>query len=372
MGSSLFCHYDTVNDSGRLKSDIWMQFSTDDGVTWSTAVQITTAETDETAASADSGNQYGDYIGVTGFGGNFFGCWTDRRSGGSEEIWGAPFVVVQKACAFILNRNPIGQDEVDARRLQPHGSLGGLPIQDAIRVVVDGFTASELGLTGPGSTLNVASPAAGMTINCTGNTSDNGDYGPEVQRFTFHYDIDFGLDDTAFNFATDTEDLTLNVTAGGIPASAVLTLIKQPDPFMLHGDPSWLSIDLRLVVARQGESKFGVTGITDPSDAPRFIQQLIGAITPSQFDSLPPGEEDTKLYTQPNDESNVPVFNFALAKVHYIGLIGAANVRVFFRLFQAQSTTSTFDYPPGVQYRRATSNPNGQPIPLAGILATNT
>src|SRR5205085_11652984 len=61
-------------------------------------------------------------------------------------------------------------------------------------------------------------------------------------------------------------------------------------------------------------------------------------------------------------------FNFALAKVHYIGLIGANKVRVFFRLFQAQTTTSTYDYPPGAQYRRATTNPNGQPIPLAGIL----
>lgn len=367
-GKLVVLYYDTVNDSGRIKSDIWMQFSTDDGVTWSTPAQITTAETDETAASADSGNQYGDYIGVTGYAGNFFGCWTDRRSGSSEEIWGAPFVVVPKACAIILNRNPIGQDEVDARG-------GGMPprtmhavVPDAIRVVVDGFTASELGLTGPGSILNMLSPTAGMTINCTGNTSDNGGYGPEVQRFTFHYDIDFGLDDTAFSFTTDTEDLTLNVTAGGIAASALLTLIKQPDPFMLHGDPSWLSIDLRFVLARQGESKFGVTGITDPSDAPRFIQQLIGAITPSQFDALPSGEEDTKLYTQPNDEHGVPVYNFALAKVHYIGLIGAHQVRVFFRLFNAQTTTSTYDYPPGAQYRRATSNPNGQPIPLAGSL----
>jgi hypothetical protein len=70
--------------------------------------------------------------------------------------------ILLKDCALILNRNPIGQDEVDARRLQPPGSKGGLPIQDAFRVVVDGFTASELGLTGTGSTLpltpNLASP----------------------------------------------------------------------------------------------------------------------------------------------------------------------------------------------------------------------
>ncbi len=280
------------------------------------------------------------------------------------------FKVEEKDVSFILNRDPIGQDEVDARRLQPHGSSGGLPIQDAFRVVVDGFTAAELGLTGPASTLNMTSSLSNTTmpITCTGNTSDTGDYGTEIQRFTFHFNVDFDAADDAFNFSTPTSDVTLSCTAGPVPASALLTLIKQPDPFMLHGDPSWLSVDLRFVVARQGQSMFGVTGITGPGDAPRFIQELIAAITPAQFDALPAGEDDTKLYTQPNDEHNVPVFNFALAKVHYIGLIGANKVRVFFRLFQAQTTTSTYDYPPGAQYRRATSNPHGEPIPLAGIL----
>ena len=32
-----------------------------------------------------------------------------------------------RKCAFILERNPIGQDEILARRKQPHGSLGGAP-----------------------------------------------------------------------------------------------------------------------------------------------------------------------------------------------------------------------------------------------------
>jgi hypothetical protein len=42
-------------------------------------------------------------------------------------------------------------------------------------------------------------------------------------------------------------------------------------------------------------------------------------------------------------------------------------VRVFFRLFQAQTLCGVFDFPPGARYRRAASNPDGQPIPLAGI-----
>jgi hypothetical protein len=53
------------------------------------------------------------------------------------------FKVEEKDVTFILNRNPIGQDEVDARRKQPPGSSGGLPIKDAFRVVVDGFWTSR-------------------------------------------------------------------------------------------------------------------------------------------------------------------------------------------------------------------------------------
>jgi murein tripeptide amidase MpaA len=274
-----------------------------------------------------------------------------------------------KASAFILNRNPLGQDEIDARR-----KTGGLPIQDAFRVVVDGFTATELGLTGPGSTLDVPSPLPPgvMPITCTGNTADNGDYGTEIQRFTFFYNIDFDATDTAFHFTTDTKTLTLNATPGGVAVSAEIVLIKQPDPFMLHGDPAWLSVDLRVFVVRANETKFpGVTMGPDASAAPGFIQQLIATITPAQFDTLSPDENASKLYLFPTDGpfgTGDKVFNFAVAKVHYIGLIGAKSVRVFFRMFKAQSTTGTFDFPPGAQYRRATSNPEGQPISLAGIV----
>lgn len=215
-----------------------------------------------------------------------------------------------------------------------------------------------------------------MTISCTGNISNSGGYGAELQRFTFLYEIDFP-DESAFSFAGQTSDITLNVTVGGVAASALLTLIKQPNPFLLHGDPAWLSVDLRMFVVRPNDIWFGVTMGPNPSDAPRFIQQVMKALTDGKgtaggqsFDDpnvLSPDEDRSKLYLQPNDLSDTPVFNFALAKVHYIGLIGAANVRTFFRLRQTQVTYAPFDYPPGGQYRRAASNAEGQPIALAGI-----
>ncbi|HEV7509004.1 MAG TPA: hypothetical protein VGS07_29280 [Thermoanaerobaculia bacterium] len=82
-------YYDTVADASRKKVDIWHQSSFDDGVTWSPAVKVTSAQTDETVTGANSGNQFGDYNSLSGIAGQFFPSWTDRRSSGREEIWTA-------------------------------------------------------------------------------------------------------------------------------------------------------------------------------------------------------------------------------------------------------------------------------------------
>jgi hypothetical protein len=176
--------------------------------------------------------------------------------------------------------------------------------------------------------------------------------------------------------------VTVNATVSGraaaLSAQAQIELIKQPNPFILHGDPAWLSVDLRAFVIRPGDSKFGVPPMGgDASDAPRFIRDVMSALTAGQGAAggqsfgdpnvLSPDEEQSKLYLYPTDNSGRKVFNFALAKVHYIGLIGAANVRVFFRLFKTQTTYVPFDSPPGARYRRALGNPHGQAIPVAGI-----
>ena len=89
-------YYDTVADAGRLKTHIYYQSSFDDGGTWLPAVQVTTAQTDETSAGADSGNQYGDYNSLSGIAGKFFPSWSDRRAGASEEIWTAK--ISDQAC----------------------------------------------------------------------------------------------------------------------------------------------------------------------------------------------------------------------------------------------------------------------------------
>ncbi len=83
-------YYDTVGDSTRKTTNVWYQTSADNGATWSAAVKLTTAATNETVAGSDSGNQYGDYNSLSIFAGKIFPSWTDRRNSGKEEIWTVP------------------------------------------------------------------------------------------------------------------------------------------------------------------------------------------------------------------------------------------------------------------------------------------
>jgi hypothetical protein len=83
-------YYDTGDGISRAKTNLMFQYSTDGGNTWSEKpTKVTEVSTDETTANADSGNQYGDYNGLSVAKGVFFPSWTDRREGKSESIFAA-------------------------------------------------------------------------------------------------------------------------------------------------------------------------------------------------------------------------------------------------------------------------------------------
>src|SRR5204863_2199645 len=127
-------------------------------------------------------------------------------------------------------------------------------------------------------------------------------------RFTFKYDLDFGTNasDPAFSFGGATKFVTLNASVADVSGSGEIELIKQPDPFMLHGDPAWLSVDLRVFVMRPGQSKFGHTMGSTATDATDFIQHVAkdlstgsGSAAGQSFDDpgvLSPDEEGSALY----------------------------------------------------------------------------
>jgi hypothetical protein len=90
-------YYDTAGGP-RRKTNVWYQSSCDGGATWSTPFKVTSQPTDETAASSDGSNQYGDYNGLSGYAGTFFPVWTDRRQGGVEQIWTAALLEPPGTC----------------------------------------------------------------------------------------------------------------------------------------------------------------------------------------------------------------------------------------------------------------------------------
>jgi hypothetical protein len=91
-------YYQTGTGPDRKKTHLMFQFSSDNGKNWNDhATKITTVSTDETNTGADSGNQYGDYNGLSVHQGVFFPCWTDRRDGKSEAIFTAKITLEKNA-----------------------------------------------------------------------------------------------------------------------------------------------------------------------------------------------------------------------------------------------------------------------------------
>jgi hypothetical protein len=90
-GSIHVAFYDTRDDTGRQKTNVYYAESQDGGASWTNETKVTTAQTDETTAGADpNGNQYGDYNGLAAFNGVARPSWTDRRTGnpgGNEQIY---------------------------------------------------------------------------------------------------------------------------------------------------------------------------------------------------------------------------------------------------------------------------------------------
>jgi hypothetical protein len=187
-GKLAVAYYDTVGDSTRKSTNVYYQSSTDDGATWSTPFKVTTVSTNETTTGSDSGNQYGDYTGLTGFNGTFFPSWTDRRSGASEEIWSAAiadgtvatpdFSIGASPSATTIVRGNAGNVTVSTTALNGFNNAISLAASGQPTGVTVGFSPSSIAAPGTGSstmTITVgASTVPGtytITVTGTGGTT---------------------------------------------------------------------------------------------------------------------------------------------------------------------------------------------------------
>lgn len=93
-------YYETGIGNDRKKTDVIFQSSSDNGSTWSKAIRVTQASTDENGPGANS-NQYAEYNGLAVSHGAFFASWTDRRDGKAEAIFASKIVLTRNAAGAL-------------------------------------------------------------------------------------------------------------------------------------------------------------------------------------------------------------------------------------------------------------------------------
>ena len=216
-----------------------------------------------------------------------------------------------------------------------------------------------------------------------------------LQTFMYPYTLTF-LSTATFNVLHPGQaafvTLTASLTVGSktVTGSANITLaaganprFEDVDPAHPQSYPSWLSFDLRffkVAVPPSGPiqivNRFGANMSRNPADAVGFIANVIrnltmgnGSAGGESFDGLTQDEVGSALEYLPKDNQGNLVFNFAVARVRLRGNTPgtqAKKVRVFFRLFNAQSTVS--DFRTNSTYRFSSDGVlNGKAVPLLGI-----
>ncbi len=287
---------------------------------------------------------------------------------------------------FIVDKNTFGVDEVtDAI------AVGGGLYSNAFWLVLEGFSIQQLtGITPALSGAFKAFPGISIFPDAAGAEYENpGDlYTP--QRIRIPYDIIFSSANVPPFPAAGSDPvlaiLAASITVAGttLVAEAEFELVSGADPYFTNIDPAhnnvfYLSQDLRVFSVANGQAPLpgGPTFTNDPYQS---AQKLIAFLNSSPTYTTPGLDPLNALPGQTGyetgDSSVLPVspggdklYNFALARVRLQGGSGSAatNVRVFFRLFVAQSCDT--DFQPTTTYlsQKGTAGPDlNRPVfPLA-------
>jgi hypothetical protein len=219
-------YYDTVADASRKKTDVYYQSSGDAGATWSAAVKVSTASTDETVAGSDSANQYGDYNGLSGIANTFFPSWTDRRNNVREEIWTAKITDTFGPTANLLGSSSTvtagGCANVPAGTVNP-----GLPVTVSLCVTNNGAAAatntvgtlqSTGGVTNPSGAQNYGAIAQGTTVCRSFSFTPSGSCGSKVTATLQLTDGAKTYNPPAYNFSLGAPRTTYAESFDGVTA----------------------------------------------------------------------------------------------------------------------------------------------------------
>ncbi|MGD0242299.1 MAG: S53 family peptidase [Streptosporangiaceae bacterium] len=292
--------------------------------------------------------------------------------------------VYQQDCQFIVDRTEIGEAEVTATL---GGSAPGV-IPNAFYVVVDGFGAADLGIKPsdligtPSVVPTFTSSVAGLTVAATSLLAEDVSLPATPQRFTWVCAADFAASLSAFTGVTASTPVPVHLTASisTVSAPAAIELVLDADPYELDGPVSWLSTDLRVFQMNTGGSLAGLSSVTlgnsgkPQVDAPTFIKAVISGFNADTapppnhpFDQISTDEQVSQVTL--DFDSSQPVYNFAVARVRYQSAVASSKVRMFFRIFQASTTSTAYEPTTYATVANTLVSASGK-IPVFGVNAS--
>lgn len=270
---------------------------------------------------------------------------------------------------IVLDRSTFSTHEVQALGVPATPAV----FPNALYVLLDGFLPSEVGSPPVTPSLTFMRPdgsaVPGMSAVLNRVLYEDDTVPPDIaQRITFVFNIRI-TSLQAFNeipAADPAQTIIVLAQHGGNTQQSLMTLSKNPNPYMRDGQVHWLSTDVRVFTMRPGLTRAGILHGPDANASITFIQALLGTfnLTPTDEDhpffdiSEDLQQSQLELASQVNGQ---PVFNFAVAKVRYRAPIGvdASDVRVFFRMFNVATTGLEFN---GTLYARQGNGANSTPL----------
>lgn len=271
---------------------------------------------------------------------------------------------------IVANRDTFSRAEVETTAA----------FDEALYVMYDGFSPMALGLPGALPALSVHDETGALVpsiaVTAYATTLEDPAALTTPQRVTFTCRVNF-TDTSAFS--GELRRLVVHASFAGNTDVAPLTLLDQPNPYMVDGPVNWLSTDVRVFQLRPGQAvTASSTVLADPNSSPNagstyikaFLQELrgFGNGTAAAFESLAQDQEGSRLELA-RSVGGVRVLNFAVAKVRYrANTMDATDVRVFFRTFNTMVSDLTYTSSTTAQMRNYRRTPDGH-TPLLGLNA---
>lgn len=282
-------------------------------------------------------------------------------NGGRPCVQAATVRVGSQQLRAEMDRSVFSIYEVQANQV---GATHSTTFQRAFYAVFDGFIPTEvLGLTPTAAFSQAGLSATLAPSGVIANPALEDNAHPQlIQRTVFAFDLTFSGTD-AFNGLSSSDasrSVTVTIVAGGWSATGNIELVMEPSPFMLDGQPPWLSVDLRVFQITPSSASQWLPGhsFTTPND---YISQLLQRVNgnvgigQTMFATLPSGEATSALSLLPTTTGapdGPPIYSFALARVRMDSQsVPADFVRVLFRLFRTLRPSLTYDT--ATLYRRA-------------------